>query len=82
MLSGRSTVLCAYAENAGRVVGQCCRRLAITQSGNEKLVHGTEVLPPTAKVGSWPGLRPCGQVSEYQLVVGALKRKAAELHAP
>eukprot|EP00971_Amphidinium_carterae_P294214 5841822-Amphidinium_carterae.1 len=70
MLSGRSTVVCADAgENAEEIVEQCCERLAITQSGNEKLVHGTEVLPAIARVDSWLGLRPKGEVSEYQLVL-------------
>eukprot|EP00971_Amphidinium_carterae_P075812 1497989-Amphidinium_carterae.1 len=70
MLSGRSTVVCACGyENAEGIVDKCCRRLTITQSDSEKLVHGTEVVPATAQVGSWPGLRPRGEVSEYQLVV-------------
>eukprot|EP00971_Amphidinium_carterae_P275440 5465171-Amphidinium_carterae.1 len=43
MLSGRYTVVCACDDmDAEDIVEQCCRRLAITQSGNEKLVHGTE----------------------------------------
>eukprot|EP00971_Amphidinium_carterae_P134918 2673425-Amphidinium_carterae.3 len=34
------------------------------RSGNEKLVHGTEVVPAGARVRSWPGLRPAGEVSD------------------
>eukprot|EP00971_Amphidinium_carterae_P227068 4504131-Amphidinium_carterae.1 len=51
------------------IVWQCCSRLAIQESGTETLVHGTKVVPATAQVMSWPGLRPHGEVSEYQLVV-------------
>eukprot|EP00971_Amphidinium_carterae_P090945 1800071-Amphidinium_carterae.1 len=70
MLSGRSTVLCASdVENAEEIVDRCCRKMAMQRSGNEALVHGTEVVPATAMVRSWPGLRPKGEVSEYQLVV-------------
>eukprot|EP00971_Amphidinium_carterae_P069835 1381844-Amphidinium_carterae.1 len=70
MLSGRSTVVCAKGgEDASSIVGRCCWRLAITESGNEKLVHGTEVLPATGRVDSLIGIRPEGEVSEYQLVL-------------
>eukprot|EP00971_Amphidinium_carterae_P302356 6008046-Amphidinium_carterae.1 len=62
MLSGRSTVLCARVDaNADQIVQQCCWRMGITQSGKEKLIHGTEVLPATTKVESWPGLRSAGE---------------------
>eukprot|EP00971_Amphidinium_carterae_P239092 4746181-Amphidinium_carterae.1 len=71
MLSGRSTVLCADdSKNAKQIIDRCCSRLGMERSGNEKLVHGTEVLPATARVGTWPGLRPRAEVSEYQLVMG------------
>mmetsp|Transcript_5370 Transcript_5370/g.11858 ORF Transcript_5370/g.11858 Transcript_5370/m.11858 type:complete len:128 (+) Transcript_5370:13-396(+) len=72
LLSGRSAVVCSCdedVENAEEIVEACCRRLRISQSGNEKLAHGTEVVPATAQVGSWPGLRPRGEVSEYQLIL-------------
>eukprot|EP00971_Amphidinium_carterae_P036430 716060-Amphidinium_carterae.1 len=71
LLSGRSTVVMADgSENTLSIVGACFRRLAIHQS-RVKLLHGTEVLRGGDKVMSWPGLRPKGQVSEYQLVMGA-----------
>eukprot|EP00971_Amphidinium_carterae_P290644 5771641-Amphidinium_carterae.1 len=83
MLSGRSTVVCAYdSENSEQIVDQCCSLLGMERSGKEALIQGTEVVPATAWVRSWPGLGPKGELSEYQLVVGGRKRKAAELHAP
>eukprot|EP00971_Amphidinium_carterae_P074136 1465199-Amphidinium_carterae.1 len=76
VLSGRSTVVCACDEDEVRdgqdaemIVERCCMRLMIFRTGNEKLVHGAEVVPETAIVGSWPGIRPKGEVSEYQLVI-------------
>eukprot|EP00971_Amphidinium_carterae_P204178 4051753-Amphidinium_carterae.1 len=70
MLSGRSTALYASGyDTAEDIVRRCCIRLQIQGRGREKLVHGTEVVPATAFVCSWPGLRPRGEVSEYQLVL-------------
>eukprot|EP00971_Amphidinium_carterae_P214550 4257790-Amphidinium_carterae.1 len=56
-------------DRAEGIVGRCRSRLQIQGSGTEKLVHGTEVVPATATVYLWPGLRPLGEVSEYQLVL-------------
>eukprot|EP00971_Amphidinium_carterae_P214586 4258323-Amphidinium_carterae.1 len=70
MLSGRYTVVCGNDKDlAENIVKECCGRLGMYRSGKEALVHGTEVLPATAIVRRWPGLRPQGEVSEYQLVV-------------
>jgi len=73
LLSGRSAVV--LSEGLGNAEGfirdWCCSRLGITSSGTEALVHGTEVVPAWALVGTWPGLRPRGEVSEYQLIVSA-----------
>eukprot|EP00971_Amphidinium_carterae_P064581 1279632-Amphidinium_carterae.1 len=33
------------------------------------LVHGNEVVQDEAKLQDWPGIRPRGEVSEYQLLV-------------
>eukprot|EP00971_Amphidinium_carterae_P317742 6316388-Amphidinium_carterae.1 len=69
MLSGRSTVVCArYDDHTAQIIAQCCRRMAMQKSG-KALIHGNEVLPDIARVGTWPGLRLQGKVSEYQLVV-------------
>eukprot|EP00971_Amphidinium_carterae_P081125 1604870-Amphidinium_carterae.1 len=56
-------------DNAEAIVGKCCSRLQIQGRGTEALVHGAEVVPATAMVRSWPGLRQEGEVSEYQLVL-------------
>eukprot|EP00971_Amphidinium_carterae_P009271 183031-Amphidinium_carterae.1 len=70
MLSGRSTAVLAEDGNSSEdIVEECCSRLGMDRGGTEKLVHGTEVVAATAKVESWPGLRPKGEVSEYQLVL-------------
>eukprot|EP00971_Amphidinium_carterae_P291072 5779918-Amphidinium_carterae.1 len=57
-------------ESRQDIAGRFSRRLAILGSVLLKLLHGTEVVPAT-NVGSWPGLRPRGEVSEYQLVLRA-----------
>eukprot|EP00971_Amphidinium_carterae_P307932 6119613-Amphidinium_carterae.1 len=70
MLSGRSTVVTAEGHAiAEDIVGRCCRRLQIQGRGTKALVHGTEVLPARARVRRWSGIRPRGQVTEYQLVL-------------
>eukprot|EP00971_Amphidinium_carterae_P156647 3105193-Amphidinium_carterae.1 len=70
MLSGRSTVVMSTAfHNVEQIVERCCRRLGMDRSGNEKLVHGTEVVPARASMENWPGFLRQGQVSEYQLIV-------------
>eukprot|EP00971_Amphidinium_carterae_P229853 4561109-Amphidinium_carterae.1 len=62
MLSGRSIVVMSTGfDNVEQILGECCRRLGMDRSGNEKLVHDTEVVPAGAEVGSWPGLRPAGE---------------------
>eukprot|EP00971_Amphidinium_carterae_P249375 4950000-Amphidinium_carterae.1 len=72
MLSGRSTVVMSGGDDdAEAIVGICCFRLEIQGRGTKALVHGAEVVPATAEVRSWPGLRPKGEVSEYQLLVQA-----------
>eukprot|EP00971_Amphidinium_carterae_P111046 2199719-Amphidinium_carterae.1 len=72
MLSGREIAVVEGPHDiADHVVQRCCRRLGITSTGTEALVLGTAVVPATAKVRDWPGIKPRGEVSEYQLVVGA-----------
>eukprot|EP00971_Amphidinium_carterae_P183703 3646640-Amphidinium_carterae.1 len=73
MLSGRSIVVMASGDEgwAYHILERCCSRLQIQKTATPTLLHGTEVVPATVQVRSWPGLRPKGEVSEYQLVVGA-----------
>eukprot|EP00971_Amphidinium_carterae_P289869 5755871-Amphidinium_carterae.2 len=63
MLSGRSTVAASRGgfDNVEQILNQCCGHLGMDRSGNEKLVHGTAVVPARAEVRSWPGLRPAGE---------------------
>eukprot|EP00971_Amphidinium_carterae_P037813 743513-Amphidinium_carterae.1 len=74
MLSGRSTVVASNGRTlALDIIRQCCGRLEIQGRGREALVHGAEVVPngiqDASRVENWPGLRPRGEVSEYQLIV-------------
>jgi len=71
MLSGRTTAVMARdGDKAEEIVRECCKRLQIQRSGTTALLHGTEVLPDEAVVRfDWPGLRPEGEVSEYQLIL-------------
>eukprot|EP00971_Amphidinium_carterae_P292965 5816502-Amphidinium_carterae.1 len=43
----------------------------LSETGTEAFVHGDLVVPRFARPGDWPGIRPKGQLSEYQLIVGA-----------
>eukprot|EP00971_Amphidinium_carterae_P285862 5675883-Amphidinium_carterae.1 len=71
LLSGRSTAVMSTGHDSAKdIVAYCCRRLEIQGGGTEALVNGTEVVPATSQVRSWPGLSPLGEVSEYQLVMG------------
>eukprot|EP00971_Amphidinium_carterae_P181912 3609820-Amphidinium_carterae.1 len=74
MLSGRYT--CQFAPFvdarvilARRVILRACAALGIRRNGAEKLVNGADVIPLDAAVQDWPGLRPLGDISEFQLVV-------------
>eukprot|EP00971_Amphidinium_carterae_P092616 1834274-Amphidinium_carterae.1 len=70
MLSGIYTVVLARgSESVENILRRCCVSLDVTRTGTEAFVHGTEVVPDTAAVIAWPGLRPQGEVSEYQLIV-------------
>eukprot|EP00971_Amphidinium_carterae_P137902 2733208-Amphidinium_carterae.1 len=50
-----------WHNDAEGIAQQCCIRLQIQGRGTEKLVHGTEVVPATARVHSWPGLSRGGE---------------------
>eukprot|EP00971_Amphidinium_carterae_P233097 4626763-Amphidinium_carterae.1 len=70
MLSGRSTVAVSTGlDTFEKMLNKCCGGLGLERTGNEKFIHGTEEVPRAYYVGSWPGLRPFGEVSEYQLVL-------------
>eukprot|EP00971_Amphidinium_carterae_P230050 4565784-Amphidinium_carterae.1 len=57
-------------DRADYVIRRCCKMLDLDQRGARySLVHGNDVVPAMAEVQDWPGIRPLGEVSEYQLVV-------------
>eukprot|EP00971_Amphidinium_carterae_P048255 950464-Amphidinium_carterae.1 len=63
-------VLVGGFEAVPKAPGSSPRKLADVWGS---LVHGTEVVPAAGLVSgllqAWPGIRPQGEVSEYQLVV-------------
>eukprot|EP00971_Amphidinium_carterae_P230015 4565273-Amphidinium_carterae.1 len=68
-MSGRhACVLCAY-QNTEEVLQKCCEKLGVSSTGSMYLVSGDDVVPARAVVKDWPGIRACGEISEYQLVV-------------
>eukprot|EP00971_Amphidinium_carterae_P228289 4528215-Amphidinium_carterae.1 len=70
MLSGRSTAVTSGGDDrAEAIVRECCRHLEMQGRGTTALLHGAEVVPATAEVKNWPGVRPKGEVSECQLVL-------------
>eukprot|EP00971_Amphidinium_carterae_P047107 927666-Amphidinium_carterae.1 len=72
MLSGRSTVVAApwAGWNEWAVVAVCRERLGLADDGSTmELWHGSEMVPAGAKVPYWPGVQPCGRISEYLLLL-------------
>eukprot|EP00971_Amphidinium_carterae_P200286 3974848-Amphidinium_carterae.1 len=70
MLSGRSTVVAAMShEDVELVLDTACERLGLHEDGATMGVwHGSESVPDDEWVKDWPGIQPCGEISEYQLV--------------
>eukprot|EP00971_Amphidinium_carterae_P101152 2001256-Amphidinium_carterae.1 len=69
LLSGRLCFVPADSRDKTReILLRCLGRLGLDRSGSEKLVHGRDVVLAIAQVQHWPGILPCGQISEYQLV--------------
>eukprot|EP00971_Amphidinium_carterae_P065142 1291158-Amphidinium_carterae.1 len=72
MISGRQAiVICEmFSEHdTEAVLQECCEKLGISSTGSMCLVSGDDVVPAGAFVDDWPGIRACGEISEYQLVV-------------
>eukprot|EP00971_Amphidinium_carterae_P301185 5983769-Amphidinium_carterae.1 len=80
MLSGRSTVVAAgpayqhewYYENwhVDVVLAKCRTNLGLTDDGaTMELWHGSDIVPEETPVEHWPGIKPPGEISEYQLDV-------------
>eukprot|EP00971_Amphidinium_carterae_P286550 5689021-Amphidinium_carterae.1 len=73
MLSGRSTVVTAYNFDSltwtlRQVLGLCHTRLGL--AGGEttmELWYGSDKVPDDTSVIAWPGIKPPGKLSEYQL---------------
>eukprot|EP00971_Amphidinium_carterae_P021426 422567-Amphidinium_carterae.1 len=75
MISGRQTLLVfqgVYAwgyPNPTAVVDMCCEKLGLGPTGDFRLLSGHEFVPDGMLLPDWPGIRACGEISEYQLVV-------------
>eukprot|EP00971_Amphidinium_carterae_P276810 5493474-Amphidinium_carterae.1 len=72
MLSGRSTVVASEGGwNVRHVLDDCRRRLGLASNGSTmELWHGSEMVPAArTEVRDWPGIRQCGEISEYQLLL-------------
>eukprot|EP00971_Amphidinium_carterae_P020172 397446-Amphidinium_carterae.1 len=71
MLSGRSTVVIAGSLwMVVNVLHDCRRRLRLADDGaSMELWHGSERVPADTQVRYWPGMKPKGEISEYQLLV-------------
>mmetsp|Transcript_8279 Transcript_8279/g.14839 ORF Transcript_8279/g.14839 Transcript_8279/m.14839 type:complete len:205 (-) Transcript_8279:135-749(-) len=78
LLSGRYVYHLSKAadipETAEFIVQWCCWQFGLKHQGTEALVHGDVVVPQNAYLANFPGMQPLGQISEYQLVVGALQK--------
>eukprot|EP00971_Amphidinium_carterae_P087622 1733660-Amphidinium_carterae.1 len=71
MLSGRSTVVAACSlDQEHHVLAECRRRLRLKKGDTRiELWHGSDKVPANASVEDWPGIKPKGEISEYQLIV-------------
>eukprot|EP00971_Amphidinium_carterae_P260681 5171632-Amphidinium_carterae.1 len=72
MISGRQAIVLStgtMAKNTEEVLEECCEKLGVSFTGSTCLVSGDDVVPARTVVADWPGIRACGEISEYQLVV-------------
>jgi len=80
MLSGQSSYMVVHVSRLGSMTAKeflelCCERFAITYTGGEELLHGSQLVPATAPMRDWPG-KPCSaRVVEYQMVVTKKQRQ-------
>eukprot|EP00971_Amphidinium_carterae_P135806 2690801-Amphidinium_carterae.1 len=71
LLSGRHTVVPASPHwDLEAVLGLACHRLGMPAEG-AFLLHGTDRVPQAMFVRDWPGMKPEGKVTDYQLMVSA-----------
>eukprot|EP00971_Amphidinium_carterae_P180786 3585901-Amphidinium_carterae.1 len=72
MISGRQAiVVCGMLEDRSTeaILRMCRQKLGVSSTGSMCLVRGDDVVPAGTFVDCWPGIRACGEISEYQLVV-------------
>eukprot|EP00971_Amphidinium_carterae_P205706 4082216-Amphidinium_carterae.1 len=70
LMSGRYAVIASLEDNyesMEEVLASCRHKLGLVKQGSERLVNGDEIVMPRAHVCNWPKIRPCGEVTEYQL---------------
>jgi len=59
-----------FIEPVHNVIESCLVEFGLEETGTEGLVHGDVVVPAGKEMAQWPGMKPLGQISEYQLVMG------------
>mmetsp|Transcript_49190 Transcript_49190/g.90737 ORF Transcript_49190/g.90737 Transcript_49190/m.90737 type:complete len:174 (-) Transcript_49190:104-625(-) len=75
LLSGRHTYcfmrrdVLSFVTPLEDVLRDCCQKLGLEYRNTMRLLHGSEEVPADVKIHQWPGLRPTGEVTEYQLVI-------------
>eukprot|EP00971_Amphidinium_carterae_P284020 5639015-Amphidinium_carterae.1 len=69
LLSGRYTIVAHNNGTLDTAIRMCMKRLGLNSTGSERLVHGVDVVPCDSNVSQWPGIRPRGEISEYQLIL-------------
>eukprot|EP00971_Amphidinium_carterae_P219090 4349302-Amphidinium_carterae.1 len=71
MLSGRSTIVAALSPwNVEYVLAVCRSRLGLADDGTTmELWHGADRVPEDESVRSFPGRKPTGEITEYQLIL-------------
>eukprot|EP00971_Amphidinium_carterae_P250715 4976966-Amphidinium_carterae.1 len=71
LLSGRHTVVLAYSQSRLEdVLEIACHRLGIPMEGAFLLLD----FEPPLFVKDWPGIKPTGEITDYQLMVSSQQR--------
>mmetsp|Transcript_4343 Transcript_4343/g.10655 ORF Transcript_4343/g.10655 Transcript_4343/m.10655 type:complete len:227 (+) Transcript_4343:22-702(+) len=70
MMSGQYVVIASSGcETEGDILQSCAAQLCFPCTGTEVLVSGEDIVPDGACVCDWPGIRPCGEITDLQIVV-------------
>eukprot|EP00971_Amphidinium_carterae_P129183 2558926-Amphidinium_carterae.1 len=73
MISGRQAIVLSKRDGLRNLTteavlqGGCCKKLGVSSTRSMCLVSGDDVVAAGTFVDFWPGIRACGEISEYQL---------------